>query len=384
MDIEAETTCNGIKRKKPYEELKPTASGDDDRTAEHEATSEKNSDSDGGGVDAQENKTEDLELMLKSDREIAVCIERIKRTLQTIGVMLPDGGEKFKANLRRHEYELERRKKLQLEKSDYFRDYFWKISLKMRTMESRSEDPMSDPMQSNSAANSVSGAVGDWRAPLERERVVNKIMDSLKENLPFTRYDRLHELKKIAQRVEAEIFTAATSQSEYSRKICLNMLTMETRLQNYLSDSMYSNSAAISVNSSVPFNTTANGGDWQEEVYQKIKTMKDLYLLDLRPTQGASGAFGEPTLEPGDWRATVQADSRQRIVNKIMETLKRHVPFDGPEGLQELMKMAMKFEQRMYTLCTSQSDYLRKISLKMLTMETRYPAANNVNPQIQV
>ncbi|KAJ0768967.1 putative coactivator CBP, KIX domain superfamily, mediator complex subunit 15, KIX [Helianthus annuus] len=97
--------------------------------------------------------------------------------------------------------------------------------------------------------------------------------------------------------------------------------------------------------------------------------MKDLYLLDLRP---------------GDWRATVQADSRQRIVNKIMDTLKRHVPFDGPEGLQELMKMAMKFEQRMYTECTSQSDYLRKISLKMLTMETRYPAANNVNPQIQV
>ncbi|MFS7922753.1 putative coactivator CBP, KIX domain superfamily, mediator complex subunit 15, KIX [Helianthus anomalus] len=276
-------------------------------------------------------------------------------------------------------------------------DYLRKISLKMLTMdmETRSEDPMSDPMQSNSAANSlnppiifhntpsfnsqgVSGAVGDWRAPLERERVVNKIMDSLKENLPFTRYDRLHELKKIAQRVEAEVFTAATSQSEYSRKICLNMLTMETRLQSYLSDSIDSNSAAISVNSSVPFNTTANGGDWQEEVYQKIKTMKDLYLLDLRPTQGASGAFGEPTLEPGDWRATVQADSRQRIVNKIMETLKRHVPFDGPEGLQELMKMAMKFEQRMYTECTSQSDYLRKISLKMLTMETRYPAANNV------
>ncbi|MFS8031526.1 hypothetical protein Hanom_Chr17g01546891 [Helianthus anomalus] len=116
MDIEAETTCNGIKRKKPYEELKPTASGDDDRTAEHEATSEKNSDSDGGGVEAQENKTEDLELMEKPDREIAASIERLKRNLQMIGVKLPDGGEKLKANLRRHEYELERRKKLQLEK----------------------------------------------------------------------------------------------------------------------------------------------------------------------------------------------------------------------------------------------------------------------------
>ncbi|MFS8031516.1 putative Ulp1 peptidase [Helianthus anomalus] len=118
MDIEAQTTCNRIKRKKPYEELKPTVSGDDDRTAEHEATSQKNSDSDGGGVDAQENKTEDLELMEKSDREIATSIERFKRNLQTISVKLPDGGEKLKANLRRHEYELERRKKLQLEKAE--------------------------------------------------------------------------------------------------------------------------------------------------------------------------------------------------------------------------------------------------------------------------
>ncbi|KAL3567309.1 hypothetical protein D5086_029960, partial [Populus alba] len=40
-----------------------------------------------------------------------------------------------------------------------------------------------------------------------------------------------------------------------------------------------------------------------------------------------------------------------------METLKRHLPFFGQEGLQELKKIA--------------SDYLRKISLKMLTMETK-------------
>ncbi|KAJ0584606.1 hypothetical protein HanLR1_Chr05g0179931 [Helianthus annuus] len=66
----------------------------------------------------------------------------------------------------------------------------------MLTLES--DDPMSesDPMQSNSAANSVnppiifhntpsfnsqgvSGVVGDWRAPLERERVVNKMYELL-------------------------------------------------------------------------------------------------------------------------------------------------------------------------------------------------------------
>ncbi|XP_076936226.1 ubiquitin-like-specific protease 1D [Bidens hawaiensis] len=61
---------------------------------------------------------EDLELMGKSDREIAESVARIKRNFQTIGVRLPDGGQKFKANLMRHERELERRNKLQLDKAD--------------------------------------------------------------------------------------------------------------------------------------------------------------------------------------------------------------------------------------------------------------------------
>ncbi|KAI3692446.1 hypothetical protein L6452_32262 [Arctium lappa] len=96
-------------------------------------------------------------------------------------------------------------------------------------------------------------------------------------------------------------------------------------------------------------------------------------------------------MESGDWRSQLQADSRQRIVNKIMDTLKRHLPFSGHEGLQELKKIAVRFEEKIYTAATSQSDYLRKISLKMLTMETRSQnpmpdamqsnsAANSVNP----
>ncbi|KAK9077746.1 hypothetical protein SSX86_006083 [Deinandra increscens subsp. villosa] len=326
---------------------------------------------------------------------------------------------------------------------------------------------------------------GDWRAQLQREMTVNKIMDTLKKHLPFPRHERLQELNKIAKRVEEEIYTAATSQSEYSRKICFMMLTMETRLQNPKLDSMLSNSlpfdliaqtgnrngrdwqqevyqkikamkyqylldirrtqgasgavgdpdmksgdwrseysrkicfmmltietrlqtplvdsvksnSAASYNSlhhSVPFDSIAridnpNGRDWQQEVYQKIKAMKDLYLLDLRriqdardsvadpimasvdwrATQSAGGAIGDPILESVDWKAQLQAESRQRIVNKILETLKRHLPFSGPEGLQELMKIALTFEEKIYSTATSQSDYLRKISLKMLTMETR-------------
>ncbi|KAJ0601920.1 hypothetical protein HanIR_Chr03g0134121 [Helianthus annuus] len=82
-------------------------------------------------------------------------------------------------------------------------------------------------------------------------------------------------------------------QSEYSRKVCFMMLTMETRLKN----PMLSNSAAITVNPSVPVDSTAqtdnpNNGDWQEEVYQKIKAMQKLYLL-----------------ESDDWKAQLQDSS---------------------------------------------------------------------------
>nr|GMD58450.1 mediator of RNA polymerase II transcription subunit 15A-like isoform X1 [Ipomoea batatas] len=89
-------------------------------------------------------------------------------------------------------------------------------------------------------------------------------------------------------------------------------------------------------------------------------------------------------METGDWRTQLQPESRQRIVNKIMETLKRHLPFSGPEGLQELKKIAVRFEEKIYTAATNQSDYLRKISLKMLSMETKSqnPIANPLQANV--
>ncbi|KAF5815394.1 putative coactivator CBP, KIX domain superfamily, mediator complex subunit 15, KIX [Helianthus annuus] len=89
------------------------------------------------------------------------------------------------------------------------------------------------------------------------------------------------------------------------------------------------------------------------------------------PTQVAGGAVGDPTTESGDWRAQLAADSRERITYKILDTLKRHLPYSGDEGLEELKKIAVRFEEKIYTAATSQSDYLQKIPLKMLTMETR-------------
>ncbi|KAK7261974.1 hypothetical protein RIF29_28301 [Crotalaria pallida] len=85
-------------------------------------------------------------------------------------------------------------------------------------------------------------------------------------------------------------------------------------------------------------------------------------------------------MDTSDWRGQLQPESRQRIVNKIMDTLKRHLPVSGPEGLHELRKIAQRFEEKIFTAATSQSDYLRKISLKMLTMETKTQGtmANNI------
>ncbi|KAK7260944.1 hypothetical protein RIF29_27246 [Crotalaria pallida] len=80
-----------------------------------------------------------------------------------------------------------------------------------------------------------------------------------------------------------------------------------------------------------------------------------------------------PSMDNSDWRAQLLPDSRQRVVNKIMDTLKKHLPVSGPEGLLELRKIAQRFEEKIFTAATSQQDYLRKISLKMLTMETKSP-----------
>ncbi|KAM3210647.1 hypothetical protein ACQJBY_064554 [Aegilops geniculata] len=97
-----------------------------------------------------------------------------------------------------------------------------------------------------------------------------------------------------------------------------------------------------------------------------------------RPTQGSDPAAAAAGVDPnappaagGDWRAQLQPEARSRIVNKIMETLKKHLPVSVPEGLNELQKIAVRFEEKIYTAATNQSDYLRKISLKMLSMETK-------------
>nr|XP_009777664.1 PREDICTED: uncharacterized protein LOC104227178 isoform X10 [Nicotiana sylvestris] len=242
-------------------------------------------------------------------------------------------------------------------------DYLQKISLKILTMETKSHNPMTNLSNAASSgqnahdpgtarAGAAAGAMdaADWRTQLLpdfRQSIVNKITETLMRHLPVTGEEGVQELKKIALRFEEKIYTAAISQPDYLRKISLKMLTMETDSQNPMTNS--ANAASSGQNAHDP------------------------------GTAPAGAAAGD--MDAVDWRTQLLPDSRQRIVNKITETLKRHLPVTGEEGVQELKKIALRFEEKIYTAAISQPDYLRKISLKMLTMETKsqHPTTNSIN-----
>ncbi|KAJ0593878.1 putative coactivator CBP, KIX domain superfamily, mediator complex subunit 15, KIX [Helianthus annuus] len=112
---------------------------------------------------------------------------------------------------------------------------------------------------------------------------------------------------------------------------------------------------------------------------QAVSFEKSNYIAAT--SQGATDGVDDPTLESGDWRAQLEADSRQIFVNKITETLKRCLPFAGDKELQDI---AVWFEEKTYTVATSQSNYLRELSVKMLAIEPMQSKsdANTVNPWV--
>jgi len=68
------------------------------------------------------------------------------------------------------------------------------------------------------------------------------------------------------------------------------------------------------------------------------------------------------------WRSE---ERRQKIINKIVECLRRHCPRTGPDSMNELKKIALRFEHKVYTSAINQHDYLRRLSLKMLSLESK-------------
>ncbi|KAF8049540.1 hypothetical protein N665_2183s0003 [Sinapis alba] len=156
---------------------------------------------------------------------------------------------------------------------------------------------------------------GDWRAqlpPAARRMIVNNITDTLEKHHSGAK--RTNELRGFAARLEENIFNTADHQIDYLRQISAKI-------------------SLLAVSNSLP--------------------------LDL----------GNLAINRGDWRTHHPPGSRQKNVNKLLETLKKHVPYSGKEGIDELMRIAVSFEELIFNTARNQVDYLSKISLKMQSME---------------
>ncbi|KAJ9537226.1 hypothetical protein OSB04_029959 [Centaurea solstitialis] len=234
---------------------------------------------------------------------------------------------------------------------------------------------------------------GDWRSQLEadtRQMILNKMyvfmsfklslfcalkMDRLKRHLPYSGAEGIRELNRKAVRFEEKIYVNATSKFDYLRKIALNMLYLEYVSQNPMRDAIQSYSTANGVNPSGPGSNSM--------------IRREMDTSNWRPSEGGSAGGG---MQFYDWRSQLTPDSRQRIVNKITDTLKRHLRLSRDEELKELHAIAGRFEEKIYAAAASQFDYLRIISVKMMSMMKNrpqnpmpnamqsYPTSNSLNP----
>ncbi|RVX21331.1 Mediator of RNA polymerase II transcription subunit 15a [Vitis vinifera] len=90
-------------------------------------------------------------------------------------------------------------------------------------------------------------------------------------------------------------------------------------------------------------------------------------------------------MDANNWRTQLLPDARERIVNRIMSTLVKNFPSSKQQALSEVKNIAVRFEEKIYNTATSQKDYLRRISVKMLSIHTvPQNTAANVSPSNSV
>ncbi|KAI4986922.1 hypothetical protein ZWY2020_019552 [Hordeum vulgare] len=94
-----------------------------------------------------------------------------------------------------------------------------------------------------------------------------------------------------------------------------------------------------------------------------------------RPSQGSDPAA------VGDWRAQLQPEERSRVVNQILDAMMKNPPLSVPGRLNQLQMIAEAIEDKFYAQATNHSDYVRKISLKVVSIETNGQQAHG-NAQV--
>ncbi|PIA53272.1 hypothetical protein AQUCO_00900093v1 [Aquilegia coerulea] len=129
----------------------------------------------------------------------------------------------------------------------------------------------------------------DWKSELEsgggRQRLVNNIVHTMKLQYSALTAEELVKLQTSAVAFEETIFVGATSQSDYFEKISSKMLTEAKKIRDTSVANLLPPNPVVS-NPNPPSPAMAESGqadtaDWQEEAYQKIKAMKEMYLPDL-------------------------------------------------------------------------------------------------------
>ncbi|XP_009149000.1 uncharacterized protein LOC103872373 isoform X2 [Brassica rapa] len=227
----------------------------------------------------------------------------------------------------------------------------------------------------------------DWRAhltPDSRQKIANNITEKLMKHLPFYGAKGMNEAGTIAATFEDEIFRGAVDQTDYLRKISMKMVTMETKWQDAAGSSSSSSFSVPEASKKLPLKTdNVNSKPLLTRAEAAVNTCDLTTQLPSDPRQnnanttvqymtGPSLPSREPAMTTYDWRTQLKPDSRERVVNKITETLQKHIPYSSPE---EVRRIAVKFEEKIFRSAVNHTGYLRSISMKMLTMETRYQTA---------
>ncbi|XP_035541538.1 mediator of RNA polymerase II transcription subunit 15a-like isoform X2 [Juglans regia] len=84
-------------------------------------------------------------------------------------------------------------------------------------------------------------------------------------------------------------------------------------------------------------------------------------------------------MEVKDWRDRLSPESRERIVRRIMDILKKQIRSSGRDGLSQIKTLSENFEKKIYESATDENDYLKKISVKLLTVEEKIEKLSQSN-----
>ncbi|KAG6679979.1 hypothetical protein I3842_13G017100 [Carya illinoinensis] len=61
-----------------------------------------------------------------------------------------------------------------------------------------------------------------------------------------------------------------------------------------------------------------------------------------------------------------------------MDILKKQIQSSGRDGLSQIKTLSENFEKKIYESATDENDYLKKISLKLLTVEEKLSQSNSL------